>query len=126
MVRAIEGDPDCPMIDSLARAVEDKAIASRSGIIVQPIDAPFTTSAMIEKLSSEFRTTSRVLTHEGRPGHPVLVSRKLFLRITERGAGDLRALLEEEPAEQVEFPDPRILADLDTPEDVRRWSEPGD
>jgi CTP:molybdopterin cytidylyltransferase MocA len=54
----------------------------------------------------------------------VLVARALFPAIAARPEGGLRALLEQSPVQRVPFDDERILADLDTPEDVARWMNP--
>ncbi|MCK6549890.1 NTP transferase domain-containing protein [Myxococcota bacterium] len=115
----VEGDPSAPMIGSLARGIT--ALTGVDGAIVQPVDAPFTTVEMISALTAGPSGRSRVLTSNGAPGHPVLVARALFDVIATEPDGGLRRLLEREPAEVVPFEDPRILADLDRPEDVHRW-----
>lgn len=116
----VPGDPEAPMIDSVARGVA-MIPARHSAVVVQPADAPFTVEEMIAALKMGDVSRSRALCHQGRPGHPVLVSRSAFPAIMERPAGGLRAILSQLEIELVEWPDPRILADLDTPDDVARW-----
>lgn len=121
-VVAIEGDAGQPMIDSLARAL--KACGDAAGVVVQPVDAAFTTPRAVRALIDGFAGRSRVLTSDGAPGHPVLAAARAFPAILARAEGGLRAVLTAEPAELVPFDDPRILADLDTPADVARWTTP--
>lgn len=115
---AIDGDPDAEMIDSVARGLE--AAGDVTGALVQPVDAPFTDSAMIERLVSGAADRFRVLTHTGQPGHPIYVPKAAFDLVRSRPAGGLRTLLDDR-AESIEWPTPRILADLDAEEDVARW-----
>ena len=117
----VRGDPAQPMIDSVARALE--VLESADALVVQPVDAPFTTVPMLEALTDGREDLCRVLCHQGRAGHPVLVPRASFSRIAERPRGGLRAVLAEHEVELVEWPDARILADLDTPEDLARWTD---
>lgn len=123
-VKLIEGDPSQPMIDSLARAIEalpeDVAAA-----VVQPVDAPFTAREMIAALLVGGVSRSRVLCHQGAPGHPVLVARTLFAQVLERPAHGLREVLAANEIELVEWPDRRVLADLDTPQDLIAWGGDG-
>jgi CTP:molybdopterin cytidylyltransferase MocA len=121
-VAFVAGEPRSEMIESLARgiaATPDHAPAA----VVQPVDAPFTTAAMIAALLSGNPGTARVLCHEGRAGHPVLVPRSLFAEIVERPRGGLRALLADVDVEVVEWSDRRVLADIDTPEDLALWRD---
>jgi molybdenum cofactor cytidylyltransferase len=116
-----EGDPSAPMVDSLARALE-LLPADVDGVIAQPVDAPFTSASMIRALTRGWSVhgAPRVLTSAGTPGHPVLVPRALFAAIRERPEGGLRRLLEGR-AEPIEWADARVLADLDTLEDLARY-----
>ncbi len=120
-VLPVEGDPTLPMIDSLARAIE-RLPASVEGAIVQPVDAPYTTERLIMQLTaSEVPERARVPYCAGEPGHPVLIARALFTEIRARPEGGLRAILSAGPVDRLEVDDERILADLDTPEDIREW-----
>jgi molybdenum cofactor cytidylyltransferase len=122
-VTRVEGEPDQPMIDSLARAIA-LLPPDIDGAVVQPIDAPYTTAELVRTLTSgPVPARARVLYCVGQPGHPVLVARALFEAIAARPPGGLRAILDRESAalDRVEVADERILADLDTPEDIREW-----
>jgi len=116
----IESDPDAHMIDSLARGVA-MLPASVGGAIIQPVDAPFTTREMISALLLGGGDRPRILCHRSVPGHPVLVPARLFPSIGLRPDGGLRAILADAEVELVEWDDDRVLADVDTPEDLVRW-----
>lgn len=116
----IEGDPDAEMIDSVAHGI-DRVGPLPKGAIIQPVDAPFTSAAMIEKLLSGDLGQARVLSHSGSPGHPIYVPRSAFDAIRARTAGGLRAVLDKAGATFVPWDDEKVLADLDTPADVARW-----
>lgn len=116
-LRLVPSDPSAPMIDSIARGLE--AIGDRAtAAIIQPVDAPYTTSEMIALLTQGARHAARVLCHRGVPGHPVLLPRGCFTEVAERPEGGLRTILAEVEVELVEWPSPEILADLDTPADL--------
>ncbi|MFO0726977.1 MAG: nucleotidyltransferase family protein [Myxococcota bacterium] len=118
-LRLVPSDPDQPMIDSICRGIQ--ALPSDvSGVVLQPVDAALTTPEMIAALTQGARHAARILCHRGAPGHPVLIPRSAFPEILERPEGGLRALLATLEVELVEWPDPAILADLDTPEDLAR------
>lgn len=119
-VTALKGNPDAEMIDSVAQAI--LALSDDvSACVIQPVDAPFTTPEMIALLKQGDPNVSRVLCHGGRAGHPILVVKRLFPEILERPRGGLRAVLAQAEVDTVEWPDPRVLADLDTQEDLLRW-----
>ncbi len=107
------------MIESLALALAQVADACL-GAVIQPVDAPFTSAAMIDRLLSGAEHQPRVLAFKGRPGHPVWVPPALFPEIAAIPQGGLRALIGPKgarPAESIAWPSDEILADLDTPED---------
>jgi molybdenum cofactor cytidylyltransferase len=113
--RVVAGDP-AEMIGSLAHGIEALP-DSTDAVVVQPVDAPFTSVEAIRALTADPSRLS-VLSHGGEPGHPVLVPRSLFTAVRARPQGGLRTLLAQ--AVQVEW-DRSVLADLDTPEDLVRW-----
>lgn len=123
----VQGDPDQPMIDSLARGIEALP-AVAEGAVVQPADAPYTTREMIAALIESapgVRRAAAVLAHQGTPGHPVLIFRSAFDAIRARPEGGLRGILERLVAERIEHGDRRLLADLDTAEDLALWEASG-
>ena len=114
------GNPEGEMIDSVILGLE--ALPKNiSNVIVQPVDAAFTSEEMIAALLDGQPGVTRVLCHQGQPGHPVQVPRSLFHEIQNRPKEGLRGVLAEHDVELVEWPDPTILADLDTEADLRRW-----
>lgn len=123
-VRAVEGDPAAAMIDSVARGLAALPEGAQ-GAVIQPVDAPFTEAEMIAALLAGGTQRTRVLCHGGRPGHPVYVPRSLFAEIAEQPEGGLREVLEVHEVELVEWSDPRVLADLDTPSDLAAWAGEG-
>jgi CTP:molybdopterin cytidylyltransferase MocA len=116
----VEGDPDTEMIDSIAHGI-DRAGPLAAGVVVQPVDAPFTTKAMVDALIEGDPGRARVLASGGVAGHPAYVPRSAFAAVHARPKGGLRAVLEEAGATFVAWDDQRVLADLDTPEDLARW-----
>jgi molybdenum cofactor cytidylyltransferase len=114
----IEGDSAEPMIDSYARGIA--ALAPEFvGAILQPVDAAFTDRAVIEALLAVVADKAVVPHYAGEPGHPIAVPRSYFSAIAGRPDGGLRTLLAD--AVVLDWPDPRILGDLDVPEDLVRW-----
>ena len=118
-ITVLEGRPEAQMIDSLASAVAALP-PTCAGVVVQPVDAPFTSPEMITRLVQGAGDGPRVLGHQGEPGHPVYLPRALFAAVLARPSGGLRTLLAG-TAELIEWPDATVLADLDTPEDLERW-----
>lgn len=119
-IELVEGEPSAPMIDSVARALERLGERGQA-VILQPVDAPFTTVEMLAALRGGSGQTARVLCHGGRPGHPILIPRSLYREIRERPEGGVRAVLARYDVELLEWADESVLADLDTPADVQRW-----
>lgn len=114
------GDPEGEMIDSVILGLE--ALPKNiSNVIVQPVDAAFTTEEMVAALLNGQPGVTRVLCHQGQPGHPVQVPRSLFHEIQNRPKEGLRGVIAEHDVELVEWADPSILADLDTEADLQRW-----
>lgn len=113
----VPADPDGQMIDSIIKGLDH--LGPVDAVVLQPVDAPFTTPAMLLALTAAV-DRPRVLAYDGAPGHPVLVPAAWLGQVRLRPQGGLRALLEGQQT-LVPWPDPRILADLDTPEDLKRW-----
>lgn len=120
-VDIVIGDPEGEMIDSVILGLE--ALPKNiSNVIVQPVDAAFTTEEMIAALRNGQPGVTRVLCHQGQPGHPVQVPRSLFHEIQNRPKEGLRGVLAEHDVELVEWEEPSVLADLDTTADLERWN----
>jgi molybdenum cofactor cytidylyltransferase len=99
-----------------------------SAILLAPGDSPGLVSATVAKVIARAADApGRIVVphHNGRRGHPVLLPWHLAREITRLPPGvGVNALLAAHPDEILTFDadDPGILADLDTPEDYRRWS----
>jgi CTP:molybdopterin cytidylyltransferase MocA len=122
-VIAVEGDPAGPMVGSIAAGLLEleRVAPDVTGALIQPVDAPFTSSAMLAAVLAGGTQAIRVLCHQGRPGHPILLPRRLFKETFESPEGGLRAILAGHDVELVEWLDERVLADIDTPEELERW-----
>jgi len=118
------GDPKTEMIDSVILGL-DALSKETQAVVIQPVDAVFTSPEMIDALCDGYPGVTRVLCHEGKPGHPILVPRSLFSEIQDRPREGLRSVISEHDLELVEWPNQEILADIDTLEDLERWQLPG-
>jgi CTP:molybdopterin cytidylyltransferase MocA len=116
----VEGDPDADMLDSLLRGL-GRLPESVDGAVVQPVDAPFTSPELVAALLAGDGHVCRVPCVDARPGHPVYLPRRAFRVLAERPPGGLREALTELELELVDWPDPSILADLDTVADLEDW-----
>ena len=123
-VDIVLGDPDTQMIDSVILGLEalNKDVQN---VVIQPVDAAFTSVEMISALRDGNPGVTRVLCHEGQPGHPILVPRSLFAEIQDRPRDGLRGVIADHDVELVEWGNEQILADLDTLADLQRWQLPG-
>ena len=125
-VRWAPTDPDLPMSAALAGALAalEATIGDRAqGALVQPIDAVDTDAALVAALVAAARaapTRPIQLTHGGRLGHPVYAPRALWPALVPDPPGGLGALVEAAGPARLAWPDPRVLTDVDTPEDARR------
>jgi CTP:molybdopterin cytidylyltransferase MocA len=118
----VEGDPDAPMIDSIAHGI-DRAGPLPVGAVIQPVDAFYTSKEMVAALLDGAMDGAKILAHGGVAGHPVYAPRSTFEAIRARPEGGLREVLETSAAAMIEFADKRVLADIDTPEELERWSK---
>jgi molybdenum cofactor cytidylyltransferase len=118
------GDPSTQMIDSVILGL-DALNKDVQNVVIQPVDAAFTSPEMIAALRDGNPGVTRVLCHDGQPGHPILVPRSLFAEIRDRPRDGLRTVISEHDLELVQWPNEEILADLDTLADLERWQLPG-
>lgn len=98
-----------------------------STVLLAPADSPGLNPALVARvigIASRSPTRIVVPRYEGRRGHPISLPWALAkaIRGLPPGVG-VNALLAGHPGEVEAFDadDPAILADLDTPEDYRRW-----
>jgi molybdenum cofactor cytidylyltransferase len=95
--------------------------------VVNLVDHPLVSSATIKALIDSFRASPLpilIASHQGRRGHPVLFSSQVYGEILaaplDQGA---KVVVRKNPSRvrEVQLDDPGILADIDTPEDYKRY-----
>lgn len=97
--------------------------------VVLPVDHPLVRAATVRALLAAFRARHAAIVRAstaGRPGHPTLFARRLFAELAEPDLPDgARTVVARHTAEleDVAVEDVGVHADLDTPEDLRRWRE---
>jgi molybdenum cofactor cytidylyltransferase len=96
--------------------------------VVAPVDVPDVSEGLVRRLIDGFRRTGApvvVPEAEGKHGHPVALRPRGLRRAA--GRIDLpegaRTVVHRHAAELLEIPVERLPADLDTPEEYRRWRE---
>jgi molybdenum cofactor cytidylyltransferase len=95
-----------------------------AGALVTLVDVPFVSPETVRVLLARAAASAAPVVravHQGRHGHPVIFNRRLFdaLRRADPSVG-AKAVLRENPVEDVEVPDPGVAEDIDTPEDYKR------
>jgi molybdenum cofactor cytidylyltransferase len=102
--------------------------AGEDPVLVTPVDAVPASRATVTALLSALDAVPEALAakpaFEGRGGHPVLVRRSVLSRYASPDPPPLRDVLRElgDKCLAVSVADPAIVADLDTPADVERWT----
>jgi molybdenum cofactor cytidylyltransferase len=93
--------------------------------LLAPADMPRLSAALIDAcISCHDATSLRIVvpTHGGRRGHPVLFPWPLADEVPKLSEHEgLNALLKRHPPLEMHWPDDSALADVDSPEDYRRW-----
>lgn len=106
------------MGDSIAAGVAARSQAS--GWLILPADMPLVRPRTIVQVAAELDTYPIVCAqHRGRRGHPVAFAAELYSDLV-RLSGDegARRLLGRYPTHGVDVPDPGVLADIDTTDDL--------
>lgn len=92
------------------------------GVLICPVDRPLVSQAVIVGMLQKFWTKHKpiiVPTYNGQRGHPVLISKDLFVEL-EQAPMDVgaRAVLWNHPHDILEFPtdDEGVILNIDTPE----------
>lgn len=120
-------NPDWPrgQLSSLQVALRELEPQPIDALLVVLVDHPLVEAATFDRLVETFATTSAPLVrpaHAGRRGHPIVIARALFpeLLAADPDAG-ARPVFLRHAAEAVDVAvdDAGILADLDTPADLR-------
>jgi len=92
--------------------------------LVAPADMPLLSSAAIDAVltaHSPARPEIVVPSHSGRRGHPVLFPWNLASEVQQLADDEgLKHLVGRHAARELDWPEPSILADMDTPEEYRR------
>ena len=122
----VNPDPERGMLSSIQCGLTslEPAIAAA---LIWPVDHPFVAAASVRGIIDAFRAKRApivVPTYDGRRGHPVLFSRSTFDELlTADPAEGARAVVHAH-GDRIELPvdDAGVLADIDTPEDLRGHS----
>jgi molybdenum cofactor cytidylyltransferase len=108
---------------SLARAVAEAWAARAEVLVVGLGDQPFVEPEAWRRVASvSARHPIRVATYDGRRRNPVGLHRRVWDDLPVEGDEGARVLLARRPELVTEVPCPGEPADVDTVEDLRRWS----
>lgn len=118
----IKTDPGFGRFHSLKLGINK--LLSCDFVFIQNIDSPFVNKEIIQTLQKNrcsFGYTQPF--HQGRKGHPVLISKKIIQLISAMQGSEhnLRDILKEFPKTDVEINDKRILANINTKEDYQEY-----
>lgn len=116
--------PERGQLSSLKIAIESVQDDPRlCGALVALVDHPGVTVATLDALTAHAAPPRIVVPrHRGRRGHPVVFGRDLFREILDTPDADgARPVVRKDPDRvlEVEVDDPRVLLDIDTPDDLR-------
>jgi molybdenum cofactor cytidylyltransferase len=96
--------------------------------VVAPVDVPDVSGALVSAVIEGFRRTDAPIVlpaSGGRHGHPVLFARRVFDELARPGLPQgARTVIHAHAAALAEVPVDALAADVDTPEDYRRWRTP--
>jgi CTP:molybdopterin cytidylyltransferase MocA len=123
---AINPDRGSPQLRSLQAGLAAVPPEARA-VIACPVDIPDVSPSLALQLARVFSDSGAPVvlpSHGGKHGHPVLFARSVF---TELARTDLpegaRSVVHAHRGELREVPVDVLPADVDTPEDYRRWRE---
>ncbi len=134
VVPAVNPDPSRGMLSSVQAGVDalggaESLAAGGDPLVVCPADVPAVRAETVRTLIERVRAGGTLLAlpvYEGRRGHPLVVAPAAIAEIPglDPGVG-LRQLLARHPQEtaQVAVDDPGAVANVNTPEDLRRLAE---
>ena len=123
---AVNPDPAAEQADSL-RIGLFAVPPETEAVVVAPVDVPDVSGALVRAVIEAWRRADAPLAapaREGRHGHPVLFARRLFgeLMRTDLAEG-ARSVVHAHAHRLAAVPVDALPADVDTPEDYRRWRE---
>lgn len=119
-------DADSGQLSSVIAGLNAADRPGVGGLLVTPVDAPLISAATVRQLLVAISNRHLPLvraTHNGRHGHPVVFSRRVFdeLRHADPGVG-ARGVVQRYAPEgiDIEVEDPGVLLDIDEPADYER------
>lgn len=115
-------DADAGLATSLAVALDWAAGAGLAAVVVGLGDQPLVPASAWRAVAAATRTPVVAATYDGVRGHPVRLSRDVWGLLPRSGDEGARRLLRERPELVTLVPCEGHPADIDTPEDLDRWS----
>ncbi len=129
-VRWLDAPSDAPQSSSLQIGL--KGLQSDSdGVLVWPVDHPLVSLDTVKHVVEAFQTTGAPIVQPAspRPGHPVIFSSRLYQELLGPLPEGARTVVARHSSGRVLVPvqDDAVCANLNTREDVARWTqrEPG-
>ena len=111
---------------SIAAAMPALDLSETRRVLIMPVDVPPVSGALVRALAAALDEGARAArpVHAGRGGHPVVVSAPLLAPYLEPEPPPLRELLRSLGAARADVvvDDPQVTMDIDTPDDLARWS----
>ena len=120
----IVDDAEEGLAASLRAAVRFAAKHDVEALVILLADMPEVEAQDLRALMNAYdgKSVVRATDADGRPGHPVIIPRRLFPELAElSGDQGARAMLAEEHSIAVPLAGHRATTDLDTPEDWAAW-----
>lgn len=111
---------DQGLIGSIATAIH-LAADDVDALVFSPVDAPHTTASLVRALLDRLRATgadAAVVEADGKRGHPVAASRRLFGALQRMKPGGAKAILDSANVSVVDWGDPRVTLNVNT---KREW-----
>ena len=123
---AANPDPESPQLRSLQAGLAVVPPDARA-VMACPVDIPDASPAVAARLVRAFHESGAPVvlpSHGGRHGHPVLFARAVFGELMRDDLPEgARSVVHAHAAELREVPVAALPADIDTPDDYRRWRE---
>jgi len=117
-------------LSSLQVAVRYLGGAEAGGLLVAPVDHPCLSREVLQKLLAAFAASEPdivIPTFNGRRGHPVIFSARLFPELLEAPLDEgARVVVHRHAVREVPVPDEGVLADIDDPALYQRWIKESD
>lgn len=123
---AVNPDPASEQADSLRIALF--ALPPEcTAVVVAPVDVPDVSGALVRAVIGAWRSTNAPVAVPARGekhGHPVLFDRRVFGELMRRELPEgARSVVHAHAGDLATVPVDALAADVDTPEDYRRWRE---